>query len=227
VRSWPGEPKTAHLVLADHTTVVSTRTLPEWLARLTDAGFGKVRTGAVSHDAALAFTAHGFRVIQELALLRRVTSRDERFDAPSHLLRPLRTSRALAAAARIDRAAFDPPWHLDENGITEAMGATPQHRIRLAVTASDDPAGYLITGRNGAVGFVQRLAVDPAHEGQGVASSLLRDSLDWLRRRGVTEVLVNTHLDNGRALDLYARHGFVTAGENLVVLERALDGDER
>ena len=219
VRTWPGEPHTAHLVLADHTMVASPATLHDWLNRLAQHGYTLVRTGALSPDAARAFTEQGFAPIQELALLRRDLSRHDTFGAPSHQLRPLRSSRALAAAARIDHAAFEAPWHLDENGITEALDATPHSRIRLAVNANDDPAGYLITGRNGAVGFIQRLAVDPEHEGQGVASSLMCDGLAWLARRGVREVLVNTHFDNTRALRLYARFGFVLVDEQLTVLE--------
>ena len=219
VRTWPGEPATAHLVLADHTMMVSASTLTEWTGRLVDAGYPLVRTGALSVESARVFVEQGFHLIQDLVLMKRALSRRDRFDAPGHLLRPLRSSRALTAAARIDQSAFAAPWHLDEVGITEAMHATPQHRIRLAVSATDDPAGYLVTGRNGTMGFIQRLAVDPAHEGQGVASSLLRDGLDWLARRGVTEVLVNTHVDNDRAFALYHRHGFSFTGSNLVVLE--------
>jgi ribosomal protein S18 acetylase RimI-like enzyme len=96
------------------------------------------------------------------------------------------------------------------------------HRIRLAVTATDEPAGYMVTGRNGSAGFIQRLAVDPAYEGQGVATSLLQDGLGWLARRRVTDILVNTHLDNQRALSLYQRIGFEQLPENLRVMELSL-----
>jgi ribosomal protein S18 acetylase RimI-like enzyme len=40
-----------------------------------------------------------------------------------------------------------------------------------------------------------------------------------LRRYRVRDVLVNTRLDNDRALDLYRRVGFVDMDENLSVLE--------
>jgi ribosomal protein S18 acetylase RimI-like enzyme len=90
------------------------------------------------------------------------------------------------------------------------------------VTATDEPAGYMVTGRNGSAGFIQRLAVDPAYEGQGVATSLLQDGLGWLARRRVTDILVNTHLDNQRALSLYQRIGFEQLPENLQVMELSL-----
>jgi ribosomal-protein-alanine N-acetyltransferase len=140
-------------------------------------------------------------------------------------MRPIRSRRQLSTAARIDVAAFAPGWHLDETGIIDASNATPQSRVRLAVTADDEPAGYMITGRNGTAGFVQRLAVDPRLAGRGVARALLHDGIQWLGRRGVTEVLVNTDLDNRRALDLYRRHGFAELPERLSVLAVPLEGD--
>ena len=224
VRRWPGEPGVAHLVLADHTMVVADSTLRDWVRIVTEHGHVSIRTGALSPAAASVFADHGFHVIQDLVLLRRELSRRDLFTPPEHLLRPLRSARAFSAAARIDQSAFAAPWHLDEDGIDEALKATPNHRIRLAVTADDDPAGYLITGRNGAAGFIQRLAVDPTHQGRGIATSLLCDGMNWLARRGVRDVLVNTHHDNHRALDLYERFGFRRLDDELSVLELHLDG---
>jgi len=46
--------------------------------------------------------------------------------------------------------------------------------------------------------------------------------LGWLTRRRVTDILVNTHLDNERALTLYQRLGFEQLPENLRVMELSL-----
>ena len=173
-----------------------------------------------------AFVLRGFHEIQQLALMRMKTPfshlAKHSSRRPHHEMRPLRSQRALDVAARLDHLAFESGWELDVNGIEEACRATPVHRIRLAVTATDEPAGYMVTGRNGSAGFIQRLAVDPAHEGQGVATSLLQDGLGWLTRRRVTDILVNTHLDNQRALALYQRLGFEQLPENLHVMELSL-----
>ena len=56
-----------------------------------------------------------------------------------------------------------------------------------------------------------------------MASSLLIDGLQWLQRRGVREVLVNTNFDNDRALGLYERFGFQLLPESLQVLERRIE----
>jgi len=176
----------------------------------------------LSTSATPPFTELGFASIQRLALLRLELDRHTSTSGTSrHELRAVRGSRQIATLARIDRAAFVDGWDLDTTGIVDACEATPQHRVRLAVTANDKPAGYMITGRNGAAGFIQRLAVHPDFEGRGVASSLLVDGLVWLQRRRVDDVLVNTNFDNERAIDLYRRFGFEVLEESLSVL--ALD----
>ena len=227
VRRWPSRPDIAHLVLTDHTVAPSLASLDEWTHSLKSEGYGFIRTGALSLDAAVPFEQAGFYEVQQLALLRMKSPfphiASHRTAQPHHEMRPLRSQRSFDVAARLDHLAFDSGWGLDVDGIEEACRATPVHRIRLAVTATDEPAGYMITGRNGSAGFIQRLAVDPDHEGQGVATSLLQDGLGWLARRRVTDILVNTHLDNQRALSLYQRIGFEQLPENLRVMELSLE----
>lgn len=226
VRQWPSRPDIAHLVLTDHTVAPSVTSLDEWTNSLRTEGYSSIRTGALSQNAAEPFALRGFHEIQQLALMRMKTPfshlANHSSRRPHHEMRPLRSQRSLDVAARLDHLAFESGWELDVNGIEEACRATPVHRIRLAVTANDEPAGYMVTGRNGSAGFIQRLAVDPAHEGQGVATSLLQDGLGWLTRRRVTDILVNTHLDNQRALSLYQRLGFEQLPENLHVMELSL-----
>jgi len=231
LRPWPHQPRIAQLILTDHTKAPTVNTLETWLTVARDHGFTSVRTGALSASATPPFTELGFVSIQRLALLRLELDRpnellegalhDSSSGTSRHELRAVRGSRQIATLARIDRAAFVDGWDLDATGILDACQATPQHRVRLAVTSNDEPAGYMITGRNGAAGFVQRLAVHPDFEGRGVASSLLVDGLMWLQRRRVDDVLVNTNFDNERALDLYRRFGFEPLEDSLSVL--ALD----
>lgn len=229
VRTWPGRPEIAHVVLSDHQSSPTVSAVRSWSELLRLEGYSCVRTGALSPDAASSFERAGFHRIQSLALLQlndpRVISRLRRLARPTVAMRTLRSERSLHTAAAIDRAAFGADWDLDVLAIRDACRATPSHRIRLAVTAADEPAGYMITGRSGASGFVQRLAVTPEHQGQGLAHALLQDGLRWLARHRVTDILVNTHLDNVRALNLYTSWKFTRVDEELQVLELALDSD--
>ena len=176
-------------------------------------GYTSIRTGALSGEAAEQFEIMNFHEIQKLALLRLGTATPSKVDgpAPHHEMRALRSVRSMDIAARIDQEAFDFGWQLDALGIREACRATPTHRIRLALTSTDEPVGYMITGRNGSAGFIQRLAVSPTHAGQGVATSLLQDGLKWLSKAGVNDIGGNA--DGGPAapfavfaVDHHARH---------------------
>lgn len=223
VRKWPSRSDVAHVVLTDHQTSPTVSAVRSWCEVLRLEGFPLARTGALSPDAAATFERAGFHRIQTLALLRlddpTTLRRLRGLPRPAVALRSLRSARSLHTAAAIDHSAFDAGWDLDVPTIRDACRATASHRIRLAVTATDEPAGYMISGRSGPSGFVQRLAVAPEHQGQGIAHALLQDGLQWLARHHVTDVLVNTHLDNVRALTLYRAWGFTRLDEELQVME--------
>jgi ribosomal protein S18 acetylase RimI-like enzyme len=125
----------------------------------------------------------------------------------------------------IDQAAFSPFWQFDEQGLSDALRATPRTRFRAGLTPPDDArrfAGYAICGRSGSRGFVQRLAVLPDFQRRGLGRGMLLDGLNWMRRRGVARAVVNTQLDNAAALSLYLETGFQREPSGLSVLSAGL-----
>ena len=118
----------------------------------------------------------------------------------------------------VDGQAFDQFWRFDSWSLREARRATPSNRWAVTVDAGRI-TGYAVTGRAGSRGYLQRLAVDPAQQGNGIGSSLVHDCLGWLHRRGANMALVNTQERNVRALQLYERMGFVRQREGLFVLQ--------
>ncbi|MGD9798103.1 MAG: GNAT family N-acetyltransferase, partial [Acidimicrobiia bacterium] len=129
------------------------------------------------------------------------------------------------AALGVDTRAFPPVWRLDGPGLADAVTATPDARFRVA-RAGRQVVGYAVTGRAGTTGYLQRLAVDPAVEGRGIGRVLVVDGVQWVRRGGGTQVVVNTQVDNNRALDLYRSVGFELLPSGLRVLGRSLAGDD-
>lgn len=186
----------------------------------------RIRTGALFPRAAAAFARCGFVEVDRLALLER----------PLHDVGPTATATTLTttrlrkrdihAAAEIDQAAFPDGWRHDVASLDSITTATPQARLRLAVTpeqrrSRERPVGFAITGRSGPNGYLQRIAVRPDARRNGAARLLVDDALHWLVRRGAHRALVNTGTDNHAALELYARAGFDRLTDELVVLERA------
>jgi ribosomal protein S18 acetylase RimI-like enzyme len=181
-------------------------------------------TGALSPSEQSTFRAAGFEVTEHLHLL----SHDLRAlpfpEPPDGILR--RSSRRdRDRVLELDGQAFDPFWRLDGSGLDEAIAATPHTRFRVALdrAGGDHVVGYAITGRAGRRGYLQRLAVDPAVQRQGVGTMLVADALRWLRRWRADRAMVNTQLANERALSLYERVGFRREPSGLSVLARELD----
>lgn len=229
IGTWPSRPDIAHLVLLDHNMVPRRHHVRDWIDEAHRRGARAIRTGAVFPRAAPAFLSAGFVEIDRLALLdldltRTTMPAPEAPDAP-HRLHRLRRAR-LGAAARVDAAAFGTTWGNDATALAEINDATPHHRARHVVRHGDTVA-FAISGRARTVGYVQRLAVHPDHRRSGMGRQLLHDALGWMRRRGVTRVMVNTAVDNAAALQLYDGFGFRRSADTLVMLELDLASDRR
>lgn len=102
--------------------------------------------------------------------------------------------------AKLHAAAFttDRPWSADE--FAELI-ASPFAQL---ITR---PHGFALIRQIADEAELLTLAVDPAHQRQGIAHALLHDWLTPLAGRNVTAFL-EVGADNAPARALYARHGF-------------------
>lgn len=181
-------------------------------------GFLEAVTSALSPFQSLPFVDAGFHVRERLVLLARP------LDGPLPAAE-CRTRRARrcdrAEIVALDHLAFDGFWRFDAAGLEDAAGATPVARFRVA----DDPDGivaYAITGRAGATGYLQRVAVHPRARRRGWGRAMVADGLRWLAADGAERVMVNTQPDNDAALRLYEACGFRRLPLGLCVLGRDL-----
>lgn len=192
------------------------------LERLAAGGFSHVVTSALAPLDQAAFLRAGFQVEEQL----RVLVHDLRRLQPIRPLAGVTMRRArhedLDGVLAVDHLAFEPFWQLDEVGLAEAVSATAHSRFRVASTQTLAVVGYLVIGRAGGNGFVQRLAVHPAHQGKGIGRALVLDGLRWLRRWRVGAAYVNTQTANERAFGLYSSIGFRTDSSALSVLSAGL-----
>jgi len=226
VRPWAFDGGVVHLALADQAIVPTVEEIRHWVDALTaadrDDGAARiVRTGALFPDAAARFTDAGFVVVDTLALLR-----IDLVDTPPAARPDTVTLRATRhrEASIIDRAAFGDPWGNDARDLGEIRRATPTHRARARTETGAPPwrspiVGFAISGAASGQGYLQRLAVSPAHQGHGHGRALALDSLAWMRGRRLRQGLVNTAVDNHRALGLYESLGFQRLSEQLLVMQ--------
>jgi ribosomal protein S18 acetylase RimI-like enzyme len=215
VAAWHGRDDIASLALHGPDAPTQ-RTLRRLLERLQEAGYREVVTNALGPGASLPLVDVGFAVRGRLHLLAHDLG--ELPAQTGRTRRANRTDRATLLAA--DAAAFDEFWRFDALALREAARATPRSHLRVAPVRN--PSGYGLFGRSGRAGYVQRLAVAPDTQRQGLGAALLTDGLRWLRSHGAKRVYVNTQEDNERALALYLRAGFTRLPVGLHVLGREL-----
>jgi ribosomal-protein-alanine N-acetyltransferase len=218
--TWRGGDAIAYLTPFPDTPPLDREFIEHALDEARAGGFGAAVTGALTPAESLGFADAGFVLHEELRLLEHDLVHLP--ETTANLRRARRTDRPGVIA--LDSRSFDDFWRLDEEGLDDAINATPWSRFRVA----DDPdhedalVGYAVSGRAGPRGYVQRLAVEPAGRRRGVGRSLLGDSLGWMLQRGVQRALVNTHADNEAALALYRSCGFRLLPAPLRIMTRKL-----
>lgn len=216
VQPWSFQPDVAQLVMYQQQRLPAVADLHRWADQLRELGYTSVRTTALATSAGLRVETAGFHTIQELILLEHPCPiRGRATSVTTHRLPVAQHGEASV----VDVASFGQQWALDAPAVAAVCAATPRHRSRAAGTPL---AAFAISGRDAKQGFLQRLAVHPAHQRQGLGRALVLDSLQWLARWRVQRVLVNTPVDNVAALALYESVGFQRLSDHLRMYERAL-----
>ena len=187
------------------------------LRTLAADGYTSVITNALGPADALPFVDAGFAVQERLHLLAH-----DMFRLP-HTMQTTRRARRndREAVLTLDARAFDAFWRLDEDGLDDALHATPVTRFRVAGD-EEQPVAYAIAGRAGPTGYLQRVAVDPSARREGWGRAVVADALHWLHRHHVERTLVNTQSANDAALHLYENCGFSRLPVGLCVMGRSL-----
>lgn len=184
---------------------------------LLDLGISAVLSPPLPRSARIAWEAAGFDLCADLTLMRRSL---HRIPPPSHLVLT-GDSSDIPEALRIDSAAFDEFWRFDGRALDEAMAATASSVLHVVRNPEGGLAGFAVTGAGQTVAYLQRLAVDPRWQAQGIGRSLVRTSGRWAKKAGAGALMLNTQADNASAIGLYESEGFGLLEEPLAVLSRA------
>ncbi|MDR7027198.1 GNAT family N-acetyltransferase [Rhizobium rosettiformans] len=122
-----------------------------------------------------------------------------------------------ADAESVGRVGFD-AWAA--NPVLNAFGVEMMVKIRLSfrrfaeehfslITVGqlgDEIAGW--TARDGARDYISDLWVSPAHQGLGIGSALISNTLREMRAEGLKRARIDTHSANEGAIRLYKDLGF-------------------
>lgn len=162
--------------------------------------------------------ARGFKRLTEVVTLaKRDWALPAANDANAYL-RPASDADVPAVVA-VDRAAFTPHWWHSESTLHRRIAA-PRHFVVAEV--AHEVVGYAEVELHLPSTHLNRIAVHPAHQGQGIGAQLLRDALRGLWRRGAELVTLNTQTDNHSSQRLYRHFGFEPTGDRTTAWELKL-----
>ena len=81
---------------------------------------------------------------------------------------------------------------------TLTMSIPPSHSLQQLTAVAAEPARA----------WLNQLAVDPAHRGEGIASALFRHAAAWAKDQGMTSVGIDTAAPAASLIAIYQRWGF-------------------
>lgn len=184
-------------------------------SRLIQLGATGVISPPLPLSARRAWLQAGFETYIDLALMRK--SLDNSGESPNHLVVE-KPDADLEDLLTIDAAAFPDFWRFNRDGLEEAIQATSRSRTLTILGGDGTPIAYAVVGFGSAIAYLQRVAVEPEWQGQGMGRSLLRVAGRKARESGAKVLLLNTQLDNIQAIRLYEDEGFTKLPEPLTLL---------
>ena len=155
----------------------------------------------------------GFHFVEDVVTLQRNGSYVPAA-APDDIIIRLAQPDDLLSIARVDDAAFSPPWQMTESELWQAQRVAA---ICTVATHEQQIVGYQISTLYSDDAHLARLAVAPQQQGRGIGALLVDDLLHRFSRRHVATMTVNTQISNLRSQRLYRRFGFYRNGYDLPV----------
>ena len=165
----------------------------------------------------------GFTPLTEVTTLVKLDRALPRANATYACVRPA-SNADIPAIVAVDRAAFTSHWWHSE--------ATMRRRIAMSsyfavAEMAGKAVGYVEGECRLPAAHLNRIAVHPAHQGQGIGALLLRAAIRDLWQHGAEQVTLNTQSDNRRSQWLYRRFGFVPTGDLMTAWELQLSSYEK
>jgi [ribosomal protein S18]-alanine N-acetyltransferase len=96
----------------------------------------------------------------------------------------------------------------------------------IVATDGEEIPGFVITEEAGPLGHILTLDVAESYRRRGLGTQLLQHSEAAMRERGVTEMVLETAVENAAGVAFWHRHGYRTVGTLKKYYLRRLDAFE-
>jgi ribosomal protein S18 acetylase RimI-like enzyme len=119
---------------------------------------------------------------------------------------PIRDADVDAVIALWQRCGLTRPWNDPASDI--AFARRGQNATVLVGRAAGEIAATAMAGHDGHRGWVYYVAVDPDLQGKDFGRAIMAAAEDWLRREGVTKVMLMVRPDNTAVRAFYDKLGY-------------------
>jgi ribosomal protein S18 acetylase RimI-like enzyme len=143
-------------------------------------------------------------------------------DAAEIAVRPYRATDEDALVALWHTSGLTRPWNDPHRDIARKLQVRPEWLL-VAVEAGEI-VGSVMVGYDGHRGWINYLAVAPAHRGAGLGRALMAEAERVLTEAGCPKVNLQLRRGNDEALAFYEALGYVR--DDAVSLGRRLEHDE-
>ena len=99
-----------------------------------------------------------------------------------------------------------------------AIEGLERDTVFVAELEGDAAAGYMALRRDRDAIRIEQLLVSPRHEHEGIGNQLVDYAEGYAISEGAARMQIVVEADNRRALDFYAKRGFVASGEDVLEL---------
>ena len=110
---------------------------------------------------------------------------------------------------------FIPPLN-SKIAVNEYAGKIFKHAVTFEAWSSDVLAGLIAAYFNNPetkTGFITNVSVLPGFNGKGIASRLVKMSVDYAMQNDYTEIHLEVNNKNNKAINLYSKFGFLKTNE--------------
>ena len=162
--------------------------------------------------------ARGFHPLTDVITLAKTDRVAPRIDPAPVRIRPA-SREEFGTLAAIDRRAFEPAWWRSEASMRRRAATASRF---VVAERRGSVVGYAEREHHPPTAHLNRIAVDPDHQGRAIGATLLRHVLVSLWKSGAAAVSLNTQRTNWRSRRLYERFGFQPTGDSVTVWELQL-----
>jgi ribosomal protein S18 acetylase RimI-like enzyme len=120
---------------------------------------------------------------------------------------------SLDQVVAVDHHAFPWLWQNSRHEFEHYL-LTPGVEVWALLNQADLALGYTGITLYASWGHIDRVAIEPAFQGQGLGEAAVRFAVDRLARKGATRVGLSTQSRNDRSKRLYQRIGFQRTYQN-------------